>query len=316
MIKLSQNRKASTTCDICDERLSPLELHRQKDNEHRHCNSYQCKSLASQKEHMLPEQWSLHLHHHRLAMQAERIRSEKHNQQVLFVDTKEKREHEQVAKHASKKYSEPSANTLLVSLPTGPSASSKLPGVRKEHYIQHLKISMKECLSEQTLPLQKQGYENLNQPTELEKAPDFCATCKGGCCTMGKNTGYISAKTLQQSIAANPELSPSEIVNKYISFIPQTSITDSCINHGTSGCTIPREWRSDTCNRFFCKPVKNYFEQQKYKNPPKNTIIVQRSCTHWNRYALDQETTVTNIIYFHAPENISNIIPLDVLDET
>jgi hypothetical protein len=83
-----------------------------------------------------------------------------------------------------------------------------------------------------------------------------CTSCRGFCCQNGNDHAYLSLTTIQRVRAARPELSPDEIVEAYLSHVGDRSYVGSCIFHQPTGCGLPREMRSDTCNNFFCDPMR------------------------------------------------------------
>ena len=79
-----------------------------------------------------------------------------------------------------------------------------------------------------------------------------CATCGGHCCRNGSERAYISADTIRRVVRNEPGLTVNAVVARYLRRVGKTSHDDSCIYHGPTGCTLTREMRSDTCNRYFC----------------------------------------------------------------
>jgi hypothetical protein len=53
-------------------------------------------------------------------------------------------------------------------------------------------------------------------------------------------------------MAANPHLRPREVLENYLDRLANRTNQNSCIYHGPQGCFLPRDMRSDTCNRWFC----------------------------------------------------------------
>jgi hypothetical protein len=79
-----------------------------------------------------------------------------------------------------------------------------------------------------------------------------CATCGGHCCRNGSERAYISADTIRRVIREEPGLTVNKVVARYLRRVGKQSNDRSCIYHGAAGCTLTREMRSDTCNRYFC----------------------------------------------------------------
>lgn len=89
-------------------------------------------------------------------------------------------------------------------------------------------------------------------PVYLAAFRGACATCRGACCTKGGTRAFLSVERMQRYIAEHPEQAPAEILAAYVAYLQSETIDGSCVYHGSAGCTLPREMRSDTCNRFNC----------------------------------------------------------------
>ena len=98
---------------------------------------------------------------------------------------------------------------------------------------------------------------------ELPGAPQFggetsavrhgCATCRGYCCRLGAdNNAFLDVPTLRRFRSLHPDLRRRRILDEYMSRIPETSAEGSCVYHGASGCTLPRQMRAAICNNYHC----------------------------------------------------------------
>ena len=85
-----------------------------------------------------------------------------------------------------------------------------------------------------------------------------CAMCQGRCCGYGDNAAYLRAGTIRRYRAAHPEKTASDVVDDYLSRLANHSVAESCIYHQANGCGLSREMRSETCNRHFCKGLKEF----------------------------------------------------------
>ena len=56
---------------------------------------------------------------------------------------------------------------------------------------------------------------------------------------------------------------------------------NSCIYHTETGCSLPRELRSNICNNFFCQPIKDYIETAKKNSENKRAAIIVRNRELW-----------------------------------
>lgn len=84
-----------------------------------------------------------------------------------------------------------------------------------------------------------------------------CTLCEGRCCGNGANAGYIADDTIRRVRRDHPEWSDSEIIDQYTQRAAGSRVAGSCIYHGAMGCALPRELRSDVCNRHLCGQVVN-----------------------------------------------------------
>jgi hypothetical protein len=109
--------------------------------------------------------------------------------------------------------------------------------------------------------LQKQNDEPAAAPprrsdgaSTLHDLPvgSICAACRGACCVNGGDHGYITTATLR---AAEARDAAGTIVDHYLAHVPRRTYAGSCIFHAPTGCALPRDLRSETCNRHLCAPL-------------------------------------------------------------
>jgi hypothetical protein len=94
-----------------------------------------------------------------------------------------------------------------------------------------------------------------------------CALCRGWCCQAGGNHAYLTVQVLQRHMIAHPEQGPRDVLANYLRHLGDDSIEGSCIFHQVDGCGLPRELRSDTCNRFYCAGLAEFRDQATNQNP-------------------------------------------------
>jgi hypothetical protein len=82
-----------------------------------------------------------------------------------------------------------------------------------------------------------------------------CATCRGHCCATGGVHAYLSVDTIRRFMDANPHLRPRDVLEAYLSRLPNKSLEGSCVYHTNEGCALPREMRSDISLHYFCEPL-------------------------------------------------------------
>jgi hypothetical protein len=79
-----------------------------------------------------------------------------------------------------------------------------------------------------------------------------CTGCRGSCCRSGGDHAYLNEETIARYIATHPGATPPQILQAYLERLPAETILDSCVFHSATGCGLPRELRSETCNRHLC----------------------------------------------------------------
>ena len=84
------------------------------------------------------------------------------------------------------------------------------------------------------------------------------AACARKCCGHGGNAAYLWALTIRRYRTAYPEKSGEEVVADYLEKLASPTVEGSCIYHQSTGCGLPREMRSETCNRHFCQGLKDF----------------------------------------------------------
>jgi len=108
---------------------------------------------------------------------------------------------------------------------------------------------------------------------ETRAVRDGCATCRGYCCRLGAgNNAFLDVPTLRRYRALNPDLRPRRILDEYMSRIPETSAENSCVYHGASGCTLPRQMRAAICNVYHCGGLDRM--QAPLADPGISTILI------------------------------------------
>jgi hypothetical protein len=85
-----------------------------------------------------------------------------------------------------------------------------------------------------------------------------CGLCQGFCCQNGGQHAYLSVQTIRRYMARHPGLRPDDVLDDYLACVGEVSMEGSCLFHGPSGCGLPREMRSDVCNRYYCEGLKEF----------------------------------------------------------
>jgi hypothetical protein len=101
-------------------------------------------------------------------------------------------------------------------------------------------------------------------PEALTGAPQpkeaaFCGTCKGSCCQQGgENMAFLRQSVLDRAEQTLGLGSRADVIQHYVALLPDQHIAGSCFFHGSDGCTIPREIRSETCNAYQCHALRSF----------------------------------------------------------
>jgi len=81
----------------------------------------------------------------------------------------------------------------------------------------------------------------------------LCALCRGRCCHFGlRGHAFLEPRDLRGWLDGHPGAAWADAVDHYLAHVPAEHLESSCLFHGARGCTLPRERRSDVCNRFAC----------------------------------------------------------------
>lgn len=115
-----------------------------------------------------------------------------------------------------------------------------------------------------------------------------CSACRGSCCRSGGDHAYLTEETVARVLQTRPGLDPAQLRDEYLRRLPERTILDSCIYHGASGCGLPREMRSTTCNRHLCGKLKGLLDVLPEDSPPP-VLAVLFDGGRWVRTALLDE---------------------------
>ncbi len=92
--------------------------------------------------------------------------------------------------------------------------------------------------------------------SELPVLGQACAACRGKCCREGSHHAYLGVGNIRDYRTKHPEASGEDIKLAYWSHLPPLSLTGSCVFHTDQGCNLPREMRSEVCNRYICRSLR------------------------------------------------------------
>jgi len=129
-------------------------------------------------------------------------------------------------------------------------------------------------------------------PFDAEVASDreslstgVCTACRGSCCRSGGDHAYLTEETIVRALQAHPDWTLAEILKSYLDCVPAESVLNSCIYHSATGCGLPRDLRSSTCNRYLCGKIRNLRDALPEQRPPA-VLAVMFDDGKWARSAL------------------------------
>lgn len=61
------------------------------------------------------------------------------------------------------------------------------------------------------------------------------------------------------------------LLRLYLERVPPVAYRDSCIFHGSRGCTLDRSMRADVCNSYFCGGLGTFLKSRYPETP---TVII------------------------------------------
>jgi len=186
----------------------------------------------------------------------------------------------------------PACAPLRLLLPSGPARARPLASSRRERYRAHLlavaniAVTMPPGMPHASAAAVADPVRDAATPPSLPGR--LCALCGGGCCTRGADHAYLGAPTLRRFMDAHPDLSTEAVVAAYLDRVTDKTQVGSCINHTRTGCSLPREMRSDTCNDYACASLAEV------QGAPREQVVlvVRRKQDQWRRDRADLDNAV------------------------
>ena len=168
-------------------------------------------------------------------------------------------------------------------LPSGPRRAQRLSQRRRRAYRAHLWRIVREARAGDAVDAAPTAALASGVDPHAPLRERLCAACAGGCCTQGGDGAYLTAATMQRVMAAQPALGPRALVAAYLGRLGTDSLPGSCINHTQGGCALPRELRSDTCNRYLCEAQKELGAATAGSDTPLLALVIVRRQDQWTK---------------------------------
>jgi hypothetical protein len=169
---------------------------------------------------------------------------------------------------------------LQLLIPSGPRRTRPVAPVRRARYRAHLTAVVAAAMA-MAPGSASAGMEGAPAPSSMPG--QLCRLCGGGCCTRGADHAYLSPPIVRRFMDAQPHLSGADVVAAYLDCVTATSQAGSCINHTRTGCSLPRDMRSDICNDFACTALREL------QGAPAASVVlvVRRKQDQWHRDRAD-----------------------------
>ncbi len=273
------------------------------------CQSLFCQQVWQKKEQMPSSLFEHHLKFQRQVLQEKKARELAMEQHRQKIDIEEKTSNQELFQRLIQRHSNllnegASAETHLLSLPSSSSQIIRLTKERITEYRQHLTtviINAMVTRDAEDVFLRQNEEKASNVEIRLEQSAElaaqsghFCTMCKGSCCSAGANDGLIDVRLMRRYLLANPDLSPLEVFNSYLSRLSEEVVDSSCINHSANGCVLSKDMRSDVCNGYFCEPVKVHHRRSQ-KTGVANVMVVVRDYRLFRKYQETADMSVREV---------------------
>jgi len=296
-------------CEVCDTAISYPASLLLKDLGYLVCQSFDCRRIMSQKPSMTPSLFESHLQFQKKLYNDRREKEAAKKKFIEEASVKERGENQRILQFILNNNPELSENNPhVLAIPTGLSRLVPLSEDRVKNYIEHLNkiinqaVEHTDCsevefaqyhdVHEKLMVVEQRFMEN---PVLRTISDRICGMCKGGCCTSGREHAYLSAITIKRQLDINPDLSATDILDRYLSNISSETIDGTCINQTKTGCALPKELRSDNCNGFYCDSLKSYQKNLEDEENPGIVLAIQRAGTCWKTLDTDVSNEVVNV---------------------
>lgn len=283
MLPVSRAHTATPACAVC---AAPVRWPQSAAAGAAVCSAAPCRLVMSQQPTMHPVAFQSYLAFHVGNVRAQQAAFAENARRVRL---RARQEADENAQHWALLQAQAGADaratvTRLV-LPSGPRREQPLSQRRRRAYRAHLNRIVREARAAAALeaaPPAAASVDPVDPHARLRAR--LCAACAGGCCTRGGDSAYLTAATMQRVMAAQPGLGPRALVAAYMDRLGNDSLHGSCINHTPGGCVLPRELRSDTCNRYLCEAQKELSALAAgADSPPVLALVIVRRQDQWTK---------------------------------
>lgn len=313
---------AGTTCVVCGEPLPP---HRRRNpGEDTACGRLDCERILRQAMLLPPAQIPGFLRRRAADLHREREQERERLALLARLRERERAQDRAIVAGLARAEDPPPADAQVVPLPSGPIAEVDLEDQRAARYEDRLRDLIQAAVARRQQPddaadrrvrrhqltTQEQVFDQ--RPGLRARCDALCTCCRGGCCSRGADHAFLTVEILAEQLRAEPELDAVGLLERYRSRLPARSVHGGCIHQTASGCSLPRELRADTCNSFYCGPLRAYLESDAGIER-RAVLAIQRDHGPWNH--LDSAAGHAVIAITLIDDEGSRPLPLPVLED-
>lgn len=150
-----------------------------------------------------------------------------------------------------------------------------LPDARKEAFEAHLRSVVAKSFDNEMRPPDMERRAFLEKPHH-DVMNTACMTCQGWCCKSGGDKAYLGRVDIDQWRIKNPEDGPDDIIDFYLSQLPDASVDGHCVMQGPEGCVMDRSVRANICNHHLCSGLR-MAEQGLHESETGRVIYISRN---------------------------------------
>ena len=152
-------------------------------------------------------------------------------------------------------------------IPRNDDRSTRLPVRRRNTFLQRLRaniavararIAAGEDRATTTASydaIERNGRSDAELAAEVTLMNTGCASCRGSCCQQGGDHAFNSPETVMRYLEQWPTHDDETIVSRYTGHFTPRTMSRGCVFQHTAGCALPRDLRSDICNRYYCNSI-------------------------------------------------------------
>lgn len=259
------------------------------------CESAHCRVLLARREYMSADAFRFLVEARRRHKREQDERTEAERLRRAERNARDDLEHESIRDAACRKGRLPASGHPLLVLPSGPRALEPLTPQRRNRYREHLEAMIAAAGPREGDDAATGHDASIAAGPAVPLAAQLCTLCGGGCCSRGGDKAYLNEATIRRFMRLRPDLPPEELAEAYLALLPDETVAGSCINHTATGCSLPRDMRSDTCNDYFCSPMRSWQSRCTHGERPPGAFVIQRRQDNWNKDRLDLANDVVGI---------------------